>query len=340
MFKELHNEVIGFPVNIKQEHKQYFEQCLQWQYYIPIVKDHFFSFLYLKGYGTSFLLQPIKNTEPWADFYQYFNKSFFLGRIVAAVKKRKMKAVFTREYYYCTNEFSNNFFHWFAEVLPKMVYVKNHLKDDARFFIPFPLSDYQLASLNLCNINFYETKSEATFFYHLKVVENFAGSTGYYHRELLNETAQIIKNTFRYDEKKKRKIYVTRKNAVRRRILNEDELTRVLLQWGFEIFDFDEISYQQQVEILVSTSVFVSQHGAALTNMIYMQPESTIFELLPKEVMSDKCFFILAGILRHRYYYLFCETDGPSHITADFLVNIDSFETILLKAISGHEIPD
>lgn len=329
---------INLPENITREHEQYFEQCVQWEYNNPSIKTYFFIFVYSKGYSTSFFLQPLKHMSPWPTFYDKFNKFFFMGRVLHALKKLQLKSVIKREYYYCINEFSNNFYHWFTEVLPKMIYVKNYLQKDCKFFIPFALTDYQLTSLKICGINFYCAKNEVTLFPRLNVVENFTGSTGYYHPDLLNDISELIKNSFSGNKNIKRRIYVTRKNAARRKILNEEELYTVLERYGFEIFDFDEIKFEQQFEILMNTSILVSQHGAALTNMIFMQPQSTIVELLPKEVFTDKCYFILAGTLKHSYYYLFCDTDGPGHITSNFSVNVKDFEDVLAKAISGSNL--
>lgn len=336
-FKESHDVQIGFPLNIRKDHQQYFERCLNWQYYNPNIKVHFFTIVYGKGYSTNIFLQPIKNIAPWPDIYKKFHKSFFLGRIRDAFKRQEIKFVITPLYYYCINEFSNNFFHWFAEVLPKMIYVKNHLNKNVQFYIPFALSAYQLTSLKLCNISFYKNKNEVSFLCRVKLVENFV-YTGAYHPGLLNELKQIIINKLQLTKNKERKIYVTRKNAARRRIVNEADVIKKLLQSGFEIFDFDEISFEQQVEILVNSSIIVSLHGAALTNMIFMKPGSVVFELLPNEVLGDKCYFVLAGTMKHAYYYLFCETNGPNHITADYFVNINLFESTLSTIISGHPI--
>jgi hypothetical protein len=338
VFKEVQDEEVGFPVNISRQHEQYFKQCLKWQYYNPIIRRHFFTIVYSKGYCTNILLQPIEHIAPWPGFYTNFNKSFFLGRILEAFKRKRLKFVFAPVYYYCVNEFSNNFFHWFAEVLPKMIYVKNHLNRAVQFYFPFALADYQISSLGLCGISYQENKCEVAFFSSLKLVENFAGSTGYYHTRLINETSQLIINKLQLTKNRRRKIYITRKNAARRRILNEELVIVELLKYGFEIFDFDEVSFQQQVEILVNTSILVSLHGAALTNMIFMQPGSVVFELLPTEVFSDKCYFILAGTMKHAYYYLFCEINGPNHITADYLVNVDSFESTLSKIMQTQKI--
>lgn len=338
LVKELQDEEIGLPVNIIRQHEQYFEQCLKWQYYNPAVKGHYFTILYSKGYSTNLFLTPIDNVAPWPNFYSNFHKSFFLGLIGTAFKRKKIKLIHTSKYYYCLNEFSNNFFHWFAEVLPKMLYVKNYLKKDIEFYIPFALSEYQLSSLRLCGLRFYENTNEVVFFSSVKLVENFVGSTGYYHPPLLNEARLLIINKLKLVKSYERKIYVTRKNAARRRILNEEQVILELLKYGFEIFDFDHICFQEQVEILVNTCMLVSLHGAALTNMIFMQPGSVVFELLPTEVFSDKCYFILAGTMKHAYYYLFCETNGPNHIIADYFVNIHSFEYTLSAILSSHSI--
>jgi capsular polysaccharide biosynthesis protein len=332
------NITIPLPQNITSQHEKYFEQCLKWKYNLPRIKTHFFAFVFSKGYSTSFFLQPLKNIAPWPTFYEKFNLFFFLGKILNAIKKRKLRPLISTEYYYCINEFSNNYYHWVTEVLPKMVYVKNHLNGDCKFFIPYSLTGYQLTSLKICKINFYSSKNDVTLFPRLKVVENFTGSTGYHHPDLLNVTSQLIKNSFSSDRNLKRKVYVTRENALRRRILNDENFKRILIKYGFEIFDFDEIKFEQQVEILMTSNILVAQHGAALTNMIFMQTGSAIVELLPKEVFNDKCYFILAGTMKHHYYYSFCDTDGPSHITSNFVVNINEFETVLTKALSSKEL--
>jgi capsular polysaccharide biosynthesis protein len=208
------------------------------------------------------------------------------------------------------------------------------LKSDALFHIPFPLKDYQLASLKYCQFNFSIAKNDVTFFNKLRVVENLYKYPGYYHPGLMSETARLIKNSFETLKTKNRKIYITRKSASRRKILNESEIIEVVMRHGFEIFDFDLINFQEQVEIIINTSILVSLHGAALTNMMFMEPASTIIELLPKETMNDKCYFILAGTMKHNYYYLTCDMDGSSHITSNFQVDLSAFEKVLTDATS------
>src|SRR6185503_7414194 len=150
--------------------------------------------------------------------------TFFLGRILNSIKKSGVSISIKPVYYCCINEFSDNFFHWFTETLPKMVDVKNNAKSDVTFHIPFPLKDYQSASLQYCQLNFFVSKDDVTFFYKLRVVENLYKYPGYYHPILKRETSQLIKSSFVNGKVKNRKIYITRKNASRRNILNESEI--------------------------------------------------------------------------------------------------------------------
>lgn len=324
---KLHH-TINLPINFDERDKKFFN-CLDWDYADPEIKTHFFSFLFLKGYSTNLFLHPLKNIAPWKEFYKNYKKTFFLGRIIDSFKKGKVAISVQPVYYCCINEFSDNFFHWFTETLPKMVYVKNKFKSDVQFHIPFPLKDFQLASLEYCGLNFLVAKAELTFFYRLKIVENLYKYPGYYHPELMKETAQLISKSFKDEKHKERKIYITRKSALRRKILNEDEIIAVVKGYGFEVLDFDLINFKEQVEIVSSSSILVSLHGAALTNMMFMNSGSTIIEFLPKEIMNDKCYFILAGTMKLNYYYLSCNMDGTSHITSNFEVNALALENLL-----------
>lgn len=328
----MYSHHINLPVNIYSEDEKYFD-CLQWNYSDPVIKSHSFSFLYRKGVSTNILLRPLKKIEPWDGFYKKFKSSFFIGKLFNAVKARKIQIVINDTYYCCVNEFSNSFYHWFTEVLPKMIYARKHCGAGTTFYIPFCLSEYQLTSLSLCKLNFCTTKNHVTLFRKLRVVENFYKHPGYYHVPLLEQAAGLLKGDSRTDTDKKRKIYITRRNASRRKVLNENEILPVLGRYGFEILDFDNMEFKRQRDILVNTSILVSIHGAALTNMILMPRGSTIVEFLPKKVHNDKCYFILAGSLHHNYYYLSCKTNGSSHITSDFVVDAVSLEQILSKVV-------
>jgi capsular polysaccharide biosynthesis protein len=330
---EIQIDKIKLPINISITDRHFFEKCLFWKYSYPKVKRHYFLFAYPKGYSTSVFLNPIKNIAPWKNFYQSFNKYYFLGELLNSFFKLKVRVELKGKYYYCVNEFSDNYFHWFTEVLPKMLYVKNSLDRNAQFFIPFFLKEYQIDSLAECNIDTYHTDQKTSLFRRVNVVENFTIYPGIYNPELLSGVKKIIIKKNDNKNFSKRKIYITRINSSRRKLLNENALSEILLRYNIEIFDFDKTSFKEQLDIIKHTEILISIHGAALTNMLFMEANSKIIEFLPVELTNDKCYFMLAGALKHDYYYVDCQMNGKSHITSDFFIDLKEFEETLKMAL-------
>lgn len=327
------NDEINLPVNLYPHDKTYFDKCLLWQYSNPKSENEYFTIVYPRGYCTNLALNPIKHIAPWDGFYKSFRKTYFLGDLITCFFKLKLRFTLNRSFFYCLNEFSDNYFHWFTEVLPKMIHVKKTEGGHAIFYIPFSLKDYQIQSLKICGINFYKTEDQARIFRKLTIVKNCTIYPGIYHPTLLSETKHILTKGRTFKSNKKRKVYVTRENATRRRLINEAEVIGVVKNYGFEIFDFDAIPFQEQVELMLETGVFISIHGAALTNMLFMPVKSVIIELLPIHFTNDKCYFILAGTLKHDYYYLNCEINGSNHIASDYTADVKALNALLNNII-------
>lgn len=76
------------------------------------------------------------------------------------------------------------------------------------------------------------------------------------------------------------KLFLSRKGASSRRLLNEDELFQVLQKHGFVAMDCGAHSLEEQVSIFSSATHVVGLHGAAFTNIIYCQPGTRIYEMI------------------------------------------------------------
>lgn len=325
---------IELPENITPADNQSFQHCLNWQYRFPSIRLHYFTIVYPAGYCTDLFLNPIENIAPWKDFYKKFKRTFFLGQLQKFLKRGRLKYVHSGSYYYCLNEYSDNYFHWFTEVLPKMLYVKKNNGPDTTFYIPFQLKDYQLASIELCEIKTYKAQESVLLFRKLQIVENFTIYPGIYNPGLLSETVFLLKRSIiQRIKNENRKIYVTRKSANRRKVLNEDKVMELVLKYGFEVYDFDKITFIKQMELMTNTRVLASIHGAGLTNMMFMPKQSLVIEFLPIELTNAKCYFILSGALGHRYHYVNCKVDGTSHITGDYLIDLPAFEKVLAEVL-------
>jgi EGF domain-specific O-GlcNAc transferase len=51
---------------------------------------------------------------------------------------------------------------------------------------------------------------------------------------------------------------------------------------AIQVVDFAEISVKEQIQVVQSTDILIGHHGAALTHTIFMSPESTVVEILPR----------------------------------------------------------
>jgi hypothetical protein len=68
---------------------------------------------------------------------------------------------------------------------------------------------------------------------------------------------------------KTRRIFVTRRHATTRRVLNEAEVSALLARYGFENVELSELSLRQQVELFHQADIVVGPHGAGLSSIVF-----------------------------------------------------------------------
>lgn len=76
-----------------------------------------------------------------------------------------------------------------------------------------------------------------------------------------------------------RRLYVSRRGAVRRQLLNEIELEAALTARGFAIVDPDRLSVREQIALFHGAEMIVSQSGAALTNVLFCRSGARVVEI-------------------------------------------------------------
>jgi capsular polysaccharide biosynthesis protein len=95
---------------------------------------------------------------------------------------------------------------------------------------------------------------------------------------------RIIKNTpmqpLKIDAKK---IFLRRKKRLGRPLQNEDEIYSLLKEFGFHSFYPEEVTASQIVNLLQNCEILVAEAGAALTNLMFMKPNSTLVQLISAE---------------------------------------------------------
>lgn len=98
----------------------------------------------------------------------------------------------------------------------------------------------------------------------------------------------------------KRRLYVTRSDAKKRRIANEAELLPLLAKRGFEIVAPGKLSFREQVARFMWTDAVVGPHGAGLTNILFSPKASRVLEIFPANKVKNT-YFLLAHSLGQSY---------------------------------------
>lgn len=138
-----------------------------------------------------------------------------------------------------------------------------------------------------------------------------------------------------------RKIFISRAKAERRRLINEDQLWPLLEAEGFERVFMEELSFEEQVELMKSTAVLVAPHGAGLTNMMFCQKGTHIVEIADLGFPNPN-FYALAAAMGHNYWLIQADSVGDVHpLEKDLKVDTDAVSQILPRlSLRPNELRD
>jgi capsular polysaccharide biosynthesis protein len=132
-----------------------------------------------------------------------------------------------------------------------------------------------------------------------------------------------------------KRIYITRRLATKRRVLNEEELIPVLLNHGFEIVEAESLTFDEQVRLFSSAEMVVAPHGAGLANLLWVPAGCKVFEILDRDYVNDH-FYNLSSVIGLNYYYMLCDSENalagkPRNTGRDhMIVSKDNFENTII----------
>lgn len=226
--------------------------------------------------------------------------------------------------------FASNTFHWIVDCLPRLHSLELATEKPLTLLMPASATSYQRESLACClpdgmEVRYMENlgwlQVEEFVFPSYVTLPQFAALPPEYSEAL----RQLVWTRLNLSSKvgARRRIYISRRNATHRRVLNETEVTRCLEKWGFESVLLEEMTFQQQVELFYDAEIVVGGHGAGLTNILFSKSVK-IIELQGAEVLLH--YFFLAQSLSHRYASVVAPPRvGSSH----FVVPIEKLEARL-----------
>jgi len=114
----------------------------------------------------------------------------------------------------------------------------------------------------------------------------------------------------------------------RRSIPNINSLCELLNQHRkAEIFHLEDKDLALQIAAFSEAEVVVAQHGAALTNIIWMRPGSLVVEIIPPDKVPatprHEYFSLLAEVMNIRHHYIFQDHEH-AELTVEQMHQIES----------------
>jgi Glycosyltransferase 61 len=213
------------------------------------------------------------------------------------------------------DNWSSAYFHWFLDAIPRLYVVRDRLTDST-LLLPecYKTFGYILPSLApfaIKDIKFIGRNE--VFRCRQLLVPSHTAPSGNYNESVIQAVRQLYRDYYcgMQNANGPEKIYISRAKARGRKVINEKDVVAVLKEYGFRVVFFEDYPFETQVKIMLDARYVVSNHGAGLTNILFLRPGSSVFELRKCSDSHDNCYFALASALDLRYYYQLCKPENP-----------------------------
>jgi capsular polysaccharide biosynthesis protein len=254
----------------------------------------------------------------------------FLRRLmmhwIKRFKKQNIKQI--ANVVWITNEWSHGYFHWITETFPVLIAMVNHrLIDGYQVVLPSDYLQHRFIkeSLNIIGVTplFMDVKTSIKS-KNLRTISTSL-QPGNYNSELILG----LRNKLRINSKTFVRVFCSRRNADKRRVKNEAEIVSLLASFKFVTVMFELLSFEEQRSLASSAVWLIGQHGAGLTNMVFMEQESNVLELRKTGDTTNNCYFSLASALNLNYHYLQCDGENDSDHNSDIVVSAEQLKKFL-----------
>ncbi|MEE9361055.1 MAG: glycosyltransferase family 61 protein [Cellulophaga sp.] len=233
---------------------------------------------------------------------------------------------------------NTNYYHWLFDSLPRLkILSESGYKNNVnKYLTPNLKQNYKLATLNALNIDSGQI-IDSIEYSNIKA-NNIIATTHPNHPSwaaVPQWICQFLRDSFLTSNnniKVNKHIYISRKNAAIRRIINEDLLFAELKKLKFEMIFLENLTFQEQVDLFSSSKIIVSPHGAGLANLVFASPNTQIIEIFPPN--SDS--YIYRNIsenqnLNYTKYngYIDNKLNKDLDLHSDFLVDISMVRSLI-----------
>jgi hypothetical protein len=237
-----------------------------------------------------------------------------------------------------TPEAPGNYYHWLIDLLPRLCLIRSvqGFESFDHLLVNGSRAHYEESSLRalgvpLEKISYVDNRDR------FHIAKATIPSMDHYSNVIAPwkvQTLRTVRDSLpRPAGARARRLYISRKSAAVRRVINEAELANILREAGFAIVELEFLSWSEQIALFSDAEVVVAPHGAALANIVFCQPSALLAEISTRTGSRDY-YLRLAASSGVRYSFL----EAQPRVTATSSLRATENEDMIVDVKSVQEL--
>ncbi len=182
-----------------------------------------------------------------------------------------------------------NIYHWFFDSLSRLYAIKDEIEKVDYFLVPEYVQEYQIESLKYFGIEgekvISSLQNKHVIAKELICTTHPRTATYSVRKELTNylrnQFTKVIENRINDTKVYPTSFYISRKDAPRRKVEDEELFTSKLKEIGIETVEISKYTFDELVYLFKNATFILSTHSAALANILFCKPGTKIIEYFP-----------------------------------------------------------
>jgi capsular polysaccharide biosynthesis protein len=230
-----------------------------------------------------------------------------------------------------TPEAPGNYYHWLIDLLPR-IGLLGSTKGGFEFFerllingrrAPYELQSLAAAGTPLEKIWYVDARDrfqleEAI----IPSMDEFSRTVAPWKIDVLRAIRDSLPGAHSFTKR----MYVSRRRAAVRRVLNEQDLEKFLRAANFTLVELETKSWKEQVAAFANAEVILAPHGAALANIAFCKPGTLVAEISTRGGYKD---FYLQLTATARLRYRFIEAQPRNRLSDSALRPLENEDLIV-----------
>ncbi len=198
------------------------------------------------------------------------------------------------------------YFHWLFDVLPRIHIAREAGVERGRSLYVSTVKPFQKESLEALGLLDRTIDPDESAIIHAHDIATPvhqiaighlppAWTVNYLRTELLSNLA-ITESRFGG------RLYVSRNDADRRNIIDEEALINAVSPLGFEKIVPGELNMGEQAAAFANAEVIIGAHGSSLANLVFCRPKTTVVELFPHNYFDEGPYRVAQAVELDYYF--------------------------------------